>query len=122
MEIRSWLPPWIRPREDGDPEAAPFAAPSPNGASANGHGPPPAPPSRPAADAPAAADAPPPAPEPPPSPEPPPAPDPGPEADSGPEPDGMGPDAQAELRARREQIVRMEEQALRQMQSVDTQL
>ena len=34
----------------------------------------------------------------------------------------MGPDAQAELRARREQIVRMEEQALRQMQSVDTQL
>jgi ribonuclease Y len=34
----------------------------------------------------------------------------------------MGPDAQAELRARREQIVRMEEQALRQMQSVETQL
>ena len=34
----------------------------------------------------------------------------------------MGSDAQAELRARREQIVRMEEQALRQMQSVDTQL
>ena len=119
MEIRSWLPPWIRPREDGDPPAAPFKAPSPNGASSNGHAPPPAPP--PPADAAPATDTGPAAPEPAP-----PAPEPSPPADSALAPaaeaDGMGPDAQAELRARREQIVRMEEQALRQMQSVETQL
>ena len=73
MEIRSWLPPWIRPRTppaESETEAEPFAPPS------DGRG---------LTDA----------------------------ADGG---------AGSELRARREEIVRMEERALRQMESVETQL
>jgi ribonucrease Y len=76
MEIRSWLPPWIRPRTRSATDVA-------------------AEPERPA-----------------------PPPGPG---------DGRDPkidtdDVQAELRARREEIVRLEEQALREKESVDTQL
>ena len=82
MEIRSWLPPWIRPRAERATEEAeaapdvrerkPDAAPEHDG------------------HAPAASDG--------------------------------APGAHAELRARRDEIVRMEERALRQMESVETQL
>jgi ribonuclease Y len=76
MEIRSWLPPWIRPRTRGATDAAeepkqPSSRPAPGGGRDS-------------------------------------------EADA----DTM----QAELRARREEIVRLEEHALRQKESVETQL
>ena len=82
MEIRSWLPPWIRPRAERATEQA--------------------------AEAPAATER-----EPVPT-----------AADDGQPPaEAAGEDVlHAELRARRDEIVRMEERALRQMESVETQL
>src|SRR3954468_132667 len=82
MEIRSWLPPWIRPRAERGTEEADTApasserkpAPAPEH---DGHGP-------------AKSD-----------------------GDSG---------GHSELGGRRDEIVRMEERALRQMESVETQL
>ncbi|MGH2980443.1 MAG: ribonuclease Y, partial [Solirubrobacterales bacterium] len=87
MEIRSMLPPWIRPGKKGDDAVAPAEA---------------RPPAEPAAvpDAePASAT----------------------DIGRGDMADGGG-DLEDELRARRAEIVRMEERALRQMQSVETQL
>src|SRR3954454_606367 len=90
MEIRSWLPPWIRPRADRGSE-------EPDTAPASGE-------RKPAL---------------------------APESDGGArgEHDGHIPansdgnsGVQSELRARRDEIVRMEERALRQMESVETQL
>ena len=82
MEIRSWLPPWIRSR----PEEAT--------ADSNGSGP------REEVDARAVEPA------------------EAPEAEPAADQDGL----HSELRTRREEIVRMEERALRQMESVETQL
>ena len=103
--IRTWLPPWIRPREEG------VAAETERDGTL---------------------------PAPPPLPGPPPAPEAGPQpsTDGAASPareseDGARPgdedgrreaEVHAELRARREEIVRMEERALRQMESVETQL
>jgi ribonucrease Y len=89
MEIRSWLPPWIRPRT--------------RGATEEGEG-------VPAAGEESAAVA---------------GPDPGiSEAATAPQPAAVesADSAEAELRTRRDEIVRMEERALRQMESVETQL
>ena len=84
MEIRSWLPPWIRPRPAGDPPADEVTARDDGG---GGDGRIPAGPAAPA-----------------------------------PEPPVREEDVAAELRTRRDEIVRMEERALRQMESVETQL
>jgi len=92
MQIRSWLPPWIRPRtrdateEDGEHERP---AEPPAGAAEPAREAPPLP------VQPASAD-----------------------GAGRPEEETAG----VELRARREEIVRMEERALRQMESVETQL
>src|SRR5436305_9463070 len=82
MEIRSWLPPWIRPRPAGDPPADEVTASDDGGGDGR----------MPAGPAPA------------------------------PEPLVREEDIAAELRTRRDEIVRMEERALRQMESVGTQL
>lgn len=82
MEIRSMLPPWIRPGRRGDPTVAPGAGPEPQD-----H----------AGRQPAVA---------------------GGEVPAG----GGAGELEDELRARRAEIVRMEERALRQMESVETQL
>jgi ribonucrease Y len=87
MEIRSWLPPWIRPGQEGDDPAAETLDP---GAPAREQ------PERGTAEG-----APPPA---------------------GGRETPSDPDLHDELRARRAEIVRMEERALRQMESVETQL
>ena len=107
--VRTWLPPWIRPREEGAT------------ADANGDRPPPEPPRAPRSESPPASGQ--------ASPEPPsapaaPAPGEAPAASTPPvEADGhREAEVHAELRARREEIVRMEERALRQMESVETQL
>src|SRR6476646_4681409 len=83
MEIRSWLPPWIRPRPAGDPPADEQTI--TDEAAGDGRGP--AGPGMPPAEQPLRED-----------------------------------DVAAELRTRRDEIVRMEERALRQMESVETQL
>jgi ribonucrease Y len=83
MEIRSWLPPWIRPRPAGDPPADEGTI--SDEVARDGHVP--ARPAAPAAEQPLHEE-----------------------------------DAAAELRTRRDEIVRMEERALRQMESVETQL
>ena len=103
--IRTWLPPWVRLREESvaaeperdgtspappPPPISPVASPAQPPVSGEGA-------NRAAPEAPAG--------EPP------------------PEADGRGEaEVHAELRARREEIVRMEERALRQMESVETQL
>jgi ribonuclease Y len=91
MEIRSWLPPWMRPRHEDDGATAE----ADDGAAREGRG--------------AAVTT--------------PEPDPGlvaPAPPPGPQSDGAG--AEQELLARREEIVRMEERALREVESVETQL
>jgi ribonuclease Y len=108
--IRTWLPPWIRPRDEDATDEAP-SGPSPAGLG-------PAAPAAPltGAHAPAPPAAPPPA-------APSTAAQPAAEgADGAARTDGQTPEAQVELRARREEIVRMEERALRQMESVEAQL
>jgi len=83
MEIRSWLPPWIRPRPAGDPPADEQTI--TDEAARDGRAP--ASPATPPAEPPLREE-----------------------------------DVAAELRTRRDEIVRMEERALRQMESVETQL
>src|SRR4051812_22349706 len=83
MEIRSWLPPWIRPRPAGDPPADEDAI----GDARSRDGSAPTEPAAPPVGRPVPQE-----------------------------------DAAAELRTRRDEIVRMEERALRQMESVETQL
>jgi ribonucrease Y len=89
MEIRSWLPPWIRPGQEGDDTAAETLDPGSGAQGGDEHpeaaGPEPPSPDRPETPA---------------------------------EPEHL----HEELRARRAEIVRMEERALRQMESVETQL
>src|SRR5262245_10802387 len=85
MEIRSWLPPWIRPRP-ADEESA--------GNPTQGTQAPAQPTQVPRADYPA-----------------PPV-----------KPRPVSDDLESELQARRDEIVRMEERALRQLESVETQL
>ncbi len=97
MQIRSWLPPWMKPNGNGagasagevddSVEVEVTRAPKPAPPSANGSG----------------------------------SSDPGLIEPSPPAPDEPSP-SDAELRARREEIVRMEERALRQLESVETQL
>jgi ribonuclease Y len=87
MEIRSWLPPWIRSRSDEPTEASNGSGSSEEIVTPASVGKPPTKP--PAVDA---------------------------------TPPGDGDGLHSELRTRREEIVRMEERALRQMESVETQL
>ena len=93
--IRTWLPPWIRARDEG------ATAPAGESPSPAGNGPLPAAPRLDGAPG---------------------APSPPAPAESQALSEGQISEAEVELRARRAEIVRMEEQALRQMESVEAQL
>jgi len=97
MEIRSWLPPWIRLQDDDATPESPVPASAPSVAVAPSQAPAPAP----SVSAHNGSDE---------------------GLSNGRVDGGVEADLHAEMRTRRDEIVRMEERALRQMESVETQL